>query len=341
MENRREILRVSKGDILFLDIQDNKIRLSDEEGIIGIFSSIHFRDVLLKGKFLLRSISPASRQRLYNGELKVGIEHGVFKLVNHIGFDHYLAGVVMAEAGPGAPEEFLKAQAVLCRTYAIKNWYRHIDEGFNLCDDTHCQAYHGIAAEYPLIMEAVLATHNIVVADRNYQLIAAAYHSNSGGETQKAANLWPGEHEYLLPIIDPFSENQPNSRWQESLDLEIWKAYLLARGIDVEEYQNDELLIKQNHRNLFFLLGEDSLRIPDIRTDLGFKSSFFSMALNGDTVIIDGKGYGHGIGLSQEGGMEMARQGYSYADILRYYYYDIQIRDLAELPESSVPSVFR
>lgn len=341
MENGKEIIRISKGQIVFIDIEDDKVRLSDEEGILGLYSSLFFKDVYLKGKFILRTISPGSRQRLYDGELKINIEHGVFKIINRTEFDQYLAGVVESEAGVGAPEEFFKTQAVLCRTYAIKNWNRHINEGFNLCDETHCQVFHGISDENPRILEAVLSTHNIVIADRNYQLITAAYHSNSGGETQKADNVWPGKHEYLLPIIDPFSENQPNSIWEEKLDIAVWKGYLLAKGIEADELNDDELLIQQNHRKVFFPIGEDTIRIPDVRQDLGFRSSFFNMTQADSMVIINGRGYGHGIGLSQEGGMEMARQGYSYTDILRYYYYDIQIRDLNELPESSVPSVFR
>lgn len=341
IEDNQEVYRVRKGEILFINIEEDRIRISNEKGILGNFTTVLFKDVLMRGRFMLKSISPGSGQRLYNGDLKINVEHGVLSLLNNMEFDHYLAGVVIAEAGPGAPEEFLKAQAVLCRTYAIKNWDRHIEEGFNLCDDTHCQVFHGIAAENPIVKEAVLATHDIVISDGNYQLITAAYHSNSGGETLKADNLWPGEHEYLLPIIDPFSKDQPNYKWQEKLNIEVWKGYLMARGINLEKTTDKELLIQQVHRKKFFILGEDSLRISDIRADLGFKSAFFNMTISGDEIIIDGRGYGHGIGLSQEGGMEMARQGFSYSDILRYYYYDIQIRDLHELPRASVPAVFR
>ena len=78
-----------------------------------------------------------------------------------------------------------------------------------------------------------------------------------------------------------------------------------------------------------------------IREDLGFKSAFFDMHLAGDTLVINGRGYGHGVGLSQEGAMEMAKEGYSYSDILRFYFNDISISDVNELPDSELPEEFR
>lgn len=340
-EDETEILQVGQGDILLVDMEDNKVRLSDQTGVIGHFNSLYFKDLLLKGKFLLKAVSPASAQQLYSGELKIGIQHGVLEIINYVDFDAYIAGVVEAEAGSGTEMEFYKAQSVLCRTYAIKNWERHLNEGFNLCDDTHCQVFHGISDDNPEIINAVLSTHNVVVTDKNYNLITAAYHSNSGGETQEADEIWPGDHDYLLAIIDPFSEDQPNFSWKENLDIEIWKGYLMARGIDPEGFSDNQLMIKQDHRKIYFILEEDSLRIPEIRQDLGFRSAFFNMYLSGDTINIEGKGYGHGIGFSQEGGMKMAKEGFSYEDILHYYYNNVQIRDIYELPESSVPDVFR
>ncbi len=341
LENDREILNMKEGDIAFIEFEENSIKLSTDDGVIGNFSSLNFKDSLLKGRFMIRTVRPASNQRLYRGDLSVAIEHETLKIINGIGFDHYLAGVVEAEAGPGAPFEFFKVQAVLCRTYAIKNYDRHLHEGFNLCDDTHCQVFHGIADDNPEILDAVLSTHGVVVADKHFRLITAAYHSNSGGETQKANQIWTEDHDYLAPIIDPFSEGQPNYEWEEKLDLNIWKSYLQARGIDTEDMKDEELMIRQKHRKNQFIVGEDTLIIKDVREDFGLRSTFFNMILSGEEIILKGKGYGHGVGLSQEGAMEMARQGYSYSDILRYYYYDVQVKDTDELPLSSVPSLFR
>lgn len=337
----RELLTITEGDIVFLEQVGNTIRLSDNSGVIGEYPSLGFKDIFFKGRYMLKTVKPVSDQRLYKGDLFISVEHDALELINELEFSHYLAGVVEAEAGPGAPEQFFKAQAVLCRTYAIKNWHRHSNEGFNLCDDTHCQVFHGIADDNPSIINAVLSTHNIVVADKNYNLISAAYHSNSGGETQKASNIWPGEHEYLLPVIDPYSVDQPGFKWSETIPREIWISYLNARGVELESTENDKILIRQAHRKVNFIVNEDTLKIKNIREDLGLRSSFFNMRLEGDNIIFEGRGYGHGIGLSQEGAIEMARKGFSYMDILNFYYYEVQIRDLDEMPESAFPSVFR
>ncbi len=341
MSENREIFTVKKGGILFLERTEDKIRLSDNSGIRGEYSSLTFRDLLLKGKFMLKSVKPVSEQRLYKGDLFAGIKHGALEIINETGFSHYLAGVVKAEAGPGAPSEFFKVQAILCRTYAVKNWLRHADEGFHLCDDTHCQVYHGTADDNPGIFNAVMSTHNVVIADENYNLISAAYHSNSGGETQKAEKIWPGEHDYLMAIVDPFSVDQPGHRWVERIPVETWKSYLSTRGIEHEEFTDDEILIRQDHRKIFFEINGDTLNIREIREDFGLRSSFFNMRTEGEEIIFEGKGYGHGIGLSQEGAMEMARQGYSYMDILHFYYFNVQVKNINELPASSLPSVFR
>ncbi|MBE0654654.1 MAG: SpoIID/LytB domain-containing protein [Bacteroidales bacterium] len=341
IDENRDIVILGEGDIAFLQLRDNKLSLSTSTQNYGEYSSLVFRDRYYKGRFMLRSVTPSSKQRLCKGDLSVSILHGTLSLVNEFDFDHYLAGVVEAEAGPGAPEEFFKVQSVLCRTYAIRNWERHLEEGFNLCDDTHCQVFHGIADDNPSILNAVLATHGTILADRNYNLISAAYHSNSGGETQKADDLWPGTHDYLLPIIDPYSGDQPAFRWTKTLDMDTWKNYLISQGIPVSEHKEDDLLIRQDHRKIYFVIGKDTVRIQDVREDFSLRSSFFSMKRNGNEIILEGKGYGHGIGLSQEGAMEMARQGYSYRDILQYYYHEIQVLDIKELPIANVPAVFR
>lgn len=337
----REVMTVTEGDIVFLDKTVTGIRLSDNSGILGEYPGLNFQDVLYRGRFMLKTIKPSSDQRLYSGDLFVSIEHEALELINETEFSSYLAGVVEAEAGPGAPDEFFKAQAVICRTYAIKNWYRHQGEGFNLCDDVHCQAFHGLPDDNPSILNSVLATHDIVIADKNYRLISAAYHSNSGGETQKASEIWPGEHEYLLAIIDPWSVEGRNFKWEEKISEETWLAYLNTRGIDTTGLNDSDFLVKQNHRRVYFTIEEDTLAIREIREDFGLRSPFFSMEKSGDDIVFKGRGYGHGIGLSQEGAMEMARQGYSFEDILRFYYHEIQIKHLDELPESAFPAVFR
>ncbi|HYW94470.1 MAG TPA: SpoIID/LytB domain-containing protein [Bacteroidales bacterium] len=334
-------LVIHPGDILYVSLINDSIYVNDGELNYGPYEGLTFKDTLLKGRCRIKPVQPSLEAHDYAGDVDVGVSHNTLSLVNQIDFDRYLAGVVETEAGPVAPEEFYKAQAVLCRTYALRNWNRHQGEGFNLCDHTHCQAYKGLSEQSPVIYTAVLATHNVVVADRHYQLIMAAYHSNSGGETEQAADIWPVDLDYLQAIIDPFSKNQKHYQWRKKLSPQAWFAYLETKGIDVADADTTDLLIKQPHRKKTFIYGKDTLSMSVIREDLGLKSAFFDMTLAGDSLVISGRGYGHGVGLSQEGAMEMAREGYSYSDILRFYFNDISISDVNELPDSELPEAFR
>ncbi len=328
------------GDIFYISLIRDSIYVNSGLSNSGPFAQVDFVDRLLKGRCRIKAAAPSLHAADYSGDIYVSISHGTLQVINKLDFDRYLAGVVEAEAGPSAPGEFYKAQAVLCRTYALRNWDRHEGEGFNMCDHTHCQAFHGISNQ-PSIYTAVLATHNIIVADRYSRLILPAFHSNSGGETGEASDAWPVNQDYLKPIIDPFSKNQKHSEWTKSITTEAWTAYLQSRGVNIAKAKPEQLLITQPHRKRSFVYGKDTLSMTMIRDDLGLKSAFFDMTTEGDSLVIHGRGYGHGIGLSQEGAMEMAREGYSYSDILRYYFNDITVTGIDELPDSELPEVFR
>jgi len=105
-----------------------------------------------------------------------------------------------------------------------------------------------------------------------------------------------------------------------------WINYLRSKGVFVGELQDTSVLeMPLKNRQDYYLFGQDSLLLSVIRDDYKLRSDFFDVSLSGDQIILDGRGYGHGVGLSQEGAMEMARKGYRYTAILHYYYHRIQI----------------
>jgi stage II sporulation protein D len=217
---------------------------------------------------------------------------------------------------------------------------RHRSEGFFLCDGTHCQAYKGKSTLNPQILEAVEETTGMIAADYNYRLITAAYHSNSGGQTQRARDVWLQDLDYLQSVIDPYSLHQPHSKWQDTISFSDWKAYLLKNGMKSVERIPDEIIyVEQMRRKKYFVLDHDSLAMTKIREDWGLKSAFFDMFPEGDSVLIWGKGYGHGVGMSQEGAMKMARDGFLYTDILQFYFTGIRLMDYRDLPHSSLTGV--
>ena len=337
----QKVKTIEKGELIYFTISRKGILVNNGKELKGVYSSLKFLDPDLSSQFSLKIIKPMLDTRFFEGELEIDLQHGVFRLINILDFDHYLAGVVETEGGSGAPDEFFKVQSVLARTYAVKNWDKHKSEGFNLCDNIHCQAFHGRSEESPAILEAVYSTHDIVIADKSYNLIEAVYHSNSGGETQMADGFWPEDKDYLLSVIDPFSKDQRNYSWENNIDWYLWKGYFATIGVDFAAIDSLELLIKQDHRKTFVVFGEDTVYINNIRTDFGLKSAFFDTYLFADKIILKGRGYGHGLGLSQEGAMEMVQQGYSYRDVFNFYYHNIRITDLNDLPFNSVPEIFR
>lgn len=332
---------IRAGELYYISLMNEQLVMLDGQLNHGSFDEIHFIPADHSSTFRLKAVEPSINPRDYTGSLTVSRFHGTIQLINRMNLDDYLAGVVESESGPGAEPEFYKAQAILCRSYTLRNWDKHPGQGFNLCDNTHCQAFKGISNRNPLIHEAVLGTHGLVICDDKSNIIAAAYHSNSGGETQRASDVWNSDEIYLQAVVDPFSEGQRNAIWEKTISREEWIAFLRTRiTADLTKLSDDQLLIKQDHRKKYFIIEKDTIRITDIRAELELRSTFFSMEASGDKVLFRGKGYGHGVGMSQEGAMEMARQGYSGQDILRFYYFNVRIMEVSELPESSVPEGF-
>ncbi|MCP4312578.1 MAG: SpoIID/LytB domain-containing protein [Bacteroidetes bacterium] len=331
---------IEANGILYLTLEEGKVRVLDSDRDYGKVEQMELQARTSDAVFRLRPISPELDSRVYDDNLVVTAGQRFLTMVNQVDLDKYLAGVVRSEAGVNAHKEFYKAQAILCRTYAMKLNQRHATEGFSLCDGTHCQAFKGRSSYNPEILEAVLETSGVVAADYNFRLITAAYHSNSGGQTQRASDVWISDTDYLMSVVDPYSLHQSHAKWQDTISFEEWKAYLLKNGMgSVKKIPDEIIYVEQMRRKKHFILDKDSIRMTKIREDWGFRSTFFNMFPEGDSILVWGKGYGHGIGMSQEGAMKMARDGYSYEDILQFYFYEIRLMDYRDLPASSLSMV--
>lgn len=331
-------LRLVEGDILYLTLEEGKVKVLDAERDFGYASHVELRSLSEESVFRVRSITPEIESRIYDDNLLVIPADRYLTLINKVDLDKYLAGVVEAESGPNAAKEFYKSQSILCRTYALRQMDRHNNEGFALCDGTHCQTYKGKSKSNPEILEAIVETSGMILADFNFKLITAAYHSNSGGQTQRASDVWLSDLDYLQSVVDPYSLHQSNAKWQDTISFEAWKAYLLKNGMKSVTRIPDEIIyIEQMQRKKYFILDKDSIKLTKIREDWGFKSAFFDMFPDGDSVLVWGKGFGHGIGMSQEGAMKMARDGYTYQDILQFYFHEVRMMDYRDLPDSSLP----
>ena len=336
------VSRLEEGAILYLTLEDGKVKVLDAERDFGLVGRVEMRALSVESVFRLRPIKPELVSRAYDDNLVVIPDDKFITLVNEVDMDKYLAGVVEAESGSNAEREYYKAQSILCRTYTMKQFDRHGSEGFSVCDGPHCQAYKGRNRGNPEILEAIIETSGLVLADYNYKLITAAYHANSGGQTQRASEVWLSDVDYLQSVMDPYSLHQSQAKWRDTISFEAWKDYLLKNGMkSVNRIPEEIIYVEQMRRKKYFILDKDSIRMEKIREDWGFKSAFFDMFPDGDKILVWGKGHGHGIGMSQEGAMKMARDGFTYQDILRFYFFEVRLMDFRDLPDSSLPESAR
>ena len=267
-------------------------------------------------------------ERIYDGTLEFRIQEGELFVINEVDLERYVGGVVESEAGHVRLPEFLKAQAVIARTYALKNLGKHREKNYDLNDEVDAQAFHSIAysANNYLIWRAIYATKGEVLVDENEELIISAYHSNSGGQTMNSEDAWSSEVPYIRSTVDSFSVGMPHYDWEVALTKEEWLNYLISKLGPLDPEEDKSLwLIQQDVRISEITKFDRSLRLKDIRSHFKLPSSFFSVKDQGDHVILTGTGFGHGVGLSQEGAMKMSEQGFSYREILFYYYTQIKI----------------
>jgi SpoIID/LytB domain protein len=143
------------------------------------------------------------KAELYGGTLKLQTNaYGNFTLVNDVGIETYLRGVVPHEIGPQAPQKAVEAQTIIARTYALRNVRRFTADNYQMCASTHCQVYKGLAEVDPESDRAIATTKGMVLTYNN-ELVDALYYSTSGGVTAPFTDIWNGaERPYLKASID-------------------------------------------------------------------------------------------------------------------------------------------
>ncbi|MGC9330774.1 MAG: SpoIID/LytB domain-containing protein [Bacteroidales bacterium] len=269
--------------------------------------------------FFINTIHSEKQARVYTGDLEFYNDMGVLRAINIVPLEVYVAATVEAEGGYNAHPEYYKTQAVLCRTYALRNLHKHEAEGFNLCDGVHCQVYPSKAMDTTII-KATKKTAGNAIIDSSFQLINAVYHSNSGGITANSEDVWLSQLPYLVSVEDTFSLTGKHATWERRITMTEWRIFLENNGVNTSEMKDDELRHKLKTRIPAIKYGTISIPVQEIREYFSLKSAFFDVDVDGEHIVLSGKGYGHGVGLSQEGAMHMAENGYTYEEIIAHYY---------------------
>lgn len=318
-------------EVLF---ETGKVRLKKGTVDLGLFSKVYLIQNQVKSSVILNSKVPSVKQRKYMDDFEISAGTKDLTIVNLVEMDHYLAGVVESEGGGGKNVEYYKVQALMSRTYAVKYQGKHKKEGFDLCDRVHCQAYHNMMRFTPLIDSAVVHTHDEVMIDTKRQLIESYFHANCGGQTCEPQIVWNESIDYLTSFRDTFCIYTKQANWEKRISKTAWRNFLVSKynfPDDDSLYASMMYTFEQPQRTAFYLHPVFGIPLRDLREEFDLKSTFFSCHPEGEVVVIQGKGFGHGVGLCQEGAMKMARLGFNYRQIAEYYFPDIEIVNMLEM----------
>ncbi len=269
---------------------------------------------------------------LYPDNLVITSKSGSLVLVNEADIERYVAGVTEAEAGKGHEIEYYKVQSVISRTYALANMGRHSTEGFNVCDQVHCQAYHGMSRWDENILIGTFETKDHVLVNSDIELITAAFHSNCGGHTLNSEHVWRKPLTYLVGRPDTFCMAMPHSHWEKTVSKQSWLRYM-EKDFPLQSSEDSLAVLAffPESKTRFFSDSLRNLKMTKMRSDWKLRSAFFTIHEYQDSVQIVGRGFGHGVGLCQEGAMRMAVLGYSAKDILHFYYKDVHLIDRRQI----------
>ncbi|MEM7757155.1 MAG: SpoIID/LytB domain-containing protein [Cyanobacteria bacterium P01_A01_bin.40] len=265
--------------------------------------------------------------RWYRGTTHLIRRNNNITAINNVGLEEYLYSVVGAEAVSSWPIEALKAQAVAARSYAL---YKRNTESNSLYDvDTTIgtQVYKGLDSEYTTTHEAVNSTLGQIMTYNN-QVILAAFHSSSGGHTENVEDVWTSPLPYLRAVVD-YDHESPVFEWQQVIP--VSKIRSLVAGIgNVRGLQPAEMTPRGRVITMKVTgdRGTTTVSGKKLRKVLELRSTLFRVSTDGENLHIKGRGFGHGLGLSQWGAYYLAKQGVNYHQILAHYY---QSASLAKL----------
>ena len=329
-------LLLGKGDMVIITLFNGKLAVKPRNKPGFAVDSISITGKDGNDYFTIRTETPVQQIRSYSGDLKCISDLNTILMINSCNEEDYIAGVVKAEGGGGKHIEYFKSQAVLARTYMFKYLNKHLTDGYNLCDDTHCQAYSGLSSD-AIINRSVLDTKEEVVLNKDSVLVISAFHSNCGGETASSEDVWLTSVPYLRAVKDPYCSLSRNAAWQKTYSGEEWLSMISRVSHSVTQVTIPDPGFYQKSRAAVYSAGSISIPLTRIRSELNLKSTFFSVVPEGNDVVLMGKGYGHGVGLCQEGAMMMASKGFSYKQIIQFYFSGVIISDISNaIPETVI-----
>lgn len=343
------------GSPAYLFNNDNKIAIIKSGNTINCFNengrlSLKIKEEVFNGEKF--SLTPSETDEIikingkkYRGKIQISSSGNSVDIINVLDLEDYVKGVLAKEMPLGKNEknlEALKALAVCVRTYAIQK----MNEGkvyFDIYADTRDQVYGGVDAESSVSNRAVDQTEKLILKYNNNPAIIF-YHSTCGGITESSANVFTkDEIPYLKGFKDgdePNCKISPRFQWEETFSKEL----IISRLKNYALIENQNYLLE----NIYVISRFSSGRVNELEINLSNNSgevksviikgneirsilknadgksilwsTMFDVFLKSDSVILKGKGFGHGVGLCQWGAIALSQTGSTYQEILNYYY---------------------
>ena len=255
--------------------------------------------------------------------------------ISEINLEDYIVGVVAAEMPASFDMEALKAQAVAARTYAMyKKETRNLD--YDLVIGVSDQAYQNnkqLLDKWGLsffnyflkVRDAVLTTKNEILTYEG-EVINAFYFAMSNGYTENSELVFQEDLPYLNSVPSTWEDESLNN--YEVTSSRSKEEFCTSLGITCEQIEIKDIERSNANRVLNITINNQVFEGTTVRQKLGLRSTDFEIEIVDNNVQITTKGYGHGVGMSQYGANGMAKDGYTYEEILKYYYQNTEIEQI-------------
>lgn len=306
---------------------ESPVMLRLSRGVI-IFANSSAKHVMVTGEGNIKL-----NGKSYRGIIDVIASGNGLMAVNELPLEHYLIGLINSEISSTWPMESVKAQAVIARTFALYRKNGRKKAPYHMESTVMDQAYNGSDLEDSRAARGVHETEGLVLT-YNGQLIQAFYHASCGGSTEESSNVWGMSLPYLTGVACNYCSLDPSSAWEQALPLfRIESALKLSGLTDIRIGGKNS---RGRAKNILLTTSRGVVSIPatKFRMTIGstvIKSTNLNVRVESGVAYFSGKGYGHGVGLCQAGSKQRALDGFTFEEILAYYYPGTELSRLTEV----------
>lgn len=257
--------------------------------------------------------------------------------IEKVPLEEYVMGVISSEMPISFEKEALKAQAVCARSYVLRKMEQNKNNSYDVVDTISNQVYankeelkkkwnKNFNKNYKKLQEVVLETTGEYMI-YNGDIIETFFFSTSNGKTENSEEVFTKKLPYLRSVESKWDKNI-SPVYQDNLDMSLYDFYTKL-NLKYNEKLNIQIISRTESDSIKKIKINGILfKGTEVRKKLGLRSTYFKIKQDGSNVKIDTKGYGHGVGMSQYGAHGMAKEGYSYKEILKYYYSKVEINSI-------------